>query len=96
MASYGEALDRVRQQTERNYAAREEDGGILQEIFTGILGELKFPSNYYQLSFEEQRFIDYFLDKMIEMRDNIRVLEDDVKTSFIKQDHEDFNYRDIN
>ena len=36
----------------------------------------KFPSNYYQLSFEEQRFIDYFLDKMIEMGDNIRVLEE--------------------
>ena len=27
---------------------------------------------------------------------NIRVLEDDVKMSFTKQDHEDFNYRDIN
>ena len=27
---------------------------------------------------------------------NIRVLEDDVKTSFTKQDHEDFNYKEMN
>ena len=27
---------------------------------------------------------------------NIRVLENDVKESFTKQDHEDFNYREIN
>ena len=47
-----------------------------EDIPHGILEELKFPSNYYQLSFEEQRFVDYFLDKMIEMRDNIRVLEE--------------------
>ena len=49
---------------------------LYEEIPIGILEELKFPSNYYQLSFEEQRFVDYFLDKMIEMRDNIRVLEE--------------------
>tara|TARA_R110002110_G_scaffold3660_5_gene18826 strand:- start:2430 stop:2630 length:201 start_codon:yes stop_codon:yes gene_type:complete len=49
---------------------------LYEEIPVGILDELKFPSNYYQLSFEEQRFIDYFLDKMIEMRDNIRVFEE--------------------
>ena len=30
------------------------------------------------------------------MKANIRVLENDVKESFTKQDHEDFNYRDIN
>jgi len=27
---------------------------------------------------------------------NIRVLENDVKESFTKQDHEDFNYREMN
>ena len=27
---------------------------------------------------------------------NIRVLENDVKESFSKQDHEDFNYKEIN
>ena len=27
---------------------------------------------------------------------NIRVLENDVKASFSRQDHEDFNYREIN
>ena len=27
---------------------------------------------------------------------NTRVLENDVKASFTKQDHEDFNYREIN
>ena len=30
------------------------------------------------------------------MKANIRVLENDVKESFTKQDHEDFNYREIN
>ena len=30
------------------------------------------------------------------MKANIRVLENDVKTSFTRQDHEDFNYREIN
>tara|TARA_R110002020_G_scaffold386472_1_gene597290 strand:- start:428 stop:628 length:201 start_codon:yes stop_codon:yes gene_type:complete len=49
---------------------------LYEQIPHGILEELKFPSNYYQLSFEEQRFVDYFLDKMIEMRDNIRVFEE--------------------
>ena len=27
---------------------------------------------------------------------NVRVLEDDVKASFVKQDHEDFNYKEMN
>ena len=40
MANYAEALDRVRQQTERNYADREEGGGAIQDVFTGILNEL--------------------------------------------------------
>ena len=40
MANYAEALDRVRQQTERNYADREEGGGAIQGVFTGILNEL--------------------------------------------------------
>ena len=53
-----------------------ERADLYEEIPVGILEELKFPSNYYQLSFEEQRFVDYFLDKMIEMRDNVRVLEE--------------------
>ena len=30
------------------------------------------------------------------MKANIRVLENDVKESFTKQDHEDFNYREMN
>ena len=30
------------------------------------------------------------------MKANIRVLENDVKESFTNQDHEDFNYREIN
>tara|TARA_R110002074_G_scaffold33701_3_gene93634 strand:+ start:958 stop:2304 length:1347 start_codon:yes stop_codon:yes gene_type:complete len=40
MTSYSQALDRVREQTEKNYAAREEGGGVLQEILGGLLGEL--------------------------------------------------------
>ena len=30
------------------------------------------------------------------MKANIRVLENDVKESFNKQDHEDFNYKEMN
>ena len=30
------------------------------------------------------------------MKANIRGIENDVKESFTKQDHEDFNYREIN
>ena len=30
------------------------------------------------------------------MKANIRVLENDVKTSFTRKDHEDFNYREMN
>ena len=30
------------------------------------------------------------------MKANIRVLENDVKERFTKQDHEDFNYREMN
>ena len=30
------------------------------------------------------------------MKANIRVLENDVKESFTKRDHEDFNYREMN
>ena len=40
MASLRDAYDRVQAQTQSNNAAREEDGGVLQEVFTGILGEL--------------------------------------------------------
>ena len=49
---------------------------LYEKIPHGILEELKFPLNYYQLSYEEQRFVDYFLDKIIEMRDNINILEE--------------------
>ena len=40
MASLRDAYDRVQAQTQSNNAAREEDGGVIQEVFTGILGEL--------------------------------------------------------
>ena len=30
------------------------------------------------------------------MKANIRVLENDVKESFTRQDHEDFNYKEMN
>lgn len=40
MASLRDAYDRVQAQTQSNNAAREEDGGVLQEVFTGILGQL--------------------------------------------------------
>jgi len=40
MASLTDAYARVRAQTQSNNAAREEGSGVLQEVFTGILGEL--------------------------------------------------------
>jgi len=40
MASLTDAYARVRAQTESNNAAREEDGGAMQEILGGLLGEL--------------------------------------------------------
>jgi len=40
MANYAEALDRVRQQAERNYANREEGDGAIQGVFNGILNQL--------------------------------------------------------
>lgn len=40
MASLTDAYARVRAQTQSNNAAREKGSGVLQEVFTGILGEL--------------------------------------------------------
>jgi len=42
------------------------------------LEEMGLPLNYIQLSYEQQNFVDYFLDTMVEMRDNIQSLEEDV------------------
>ena len=40
MANYAQALDRVQQQAERNYANREEGDGAIQGVFNGILNQL--------------------------------------------------------
>ena len=42
------------------------------------LEEMSLPLSYIQLSYEQQNFVDYFLDTMVEMRDNIQSLEEDV------------------
>ena len=42
------------------------------------LEEMGLPLSYIQLSYEQQNFVDYFLDTMVEMRDNIQSLEEDV------------------
>ena len=42
------------------------------------LEEMGLPLSYIQLSYEQQNFVDYFLDTMVEMSDNIQSLEEDV------------------
>ena len=41
--------------------------------------DLGFPSHYYQLSYEQKIFIDYLLDKVVEMSDNIESLETEIE-----------------
>tara|TARA_A100001515_G_scaffold34422_1_gene26787 strand:+ start:3523 stop:3747 length:225 start_codon:yes stop_codon:yes gene_type:complete len=41
-----------------------------------ILEDVGLPFNYIELSYEQQAFVDYFLDTMTEMRDNITRLEE--------------------
>ena len=43
-----------------------------------IKEDLGFSSNYYQLSYEQKVFVDYLLDKVVEIRDNIERLEDEL------------------
>lgn len=42
------------------------------------LEEMGLPLSYIQLSYEQQNFVDYFLDTMVEMSDTIQSLEEDV------------------
>jgi hypothetical protein len=44
-----------------------------------IKEDLGYPSNYYQLSYEQKVFIDYLLDKVVEMSDNIESLETEIE-----------------
>ena len=41
--------------------------------------DLGFPSHYFQLSYEQRIFIDYLLDKVVEMSDNIESLEREIE-----------------
>ena len=53
-----------------------------------IKEDLGYPNNYYQLSYEQQVFIDYLLDKVVEISDNIERLEAeiDVASAEIEED----------
>jgi hypothetical protein len=44
-----------------------------------IKEDLGYPNNYYQLSYEQKVFIDYLLDKVVEMSDNIESLETEIE-----------------
>tara|TARA_R110002020_G_scaffold10804_2_gene41133 strand:+ start:1442 stop:1729 length:288 start_codon:yes stop_codon:yes gene_type:complete len=46
-----------------------------------VRDEVGFPQGYYELSYEQQRFVDFFLDTMTEMRDNIKALEEELEAS---------------
>jgi len=41
--------------------------------------DIGFPSHYYQLSYQQKIFIDYLLDKVVEMSDNIESLETEIE-----------------
>ena len=45
------------------------------EIPWRIKEDAGFPINYYQLSYEQQVFVDHLLDKVVEMGDTIEKLE---------------------
>ena len=44
-----------------------------------LLGDMGLPHNYIELSYEQQGFVDYFLDRTTEMSDNIQRLEEEVE-----------------
>ena len=53
-----------------------------------IKEDLGYPNNYYQLSYEQQVFIDYLLDKVVEISHTIERLEEemDVTSAEIEED----------
>ena len=44
-----------------------------------LLGDMGLPHNYIELSYEQQGFVDYFLDRTTEMSDTIQRLEEDIE-----------------
>ena len=46
-----------------------------------IKEDLGYPNNYYQLSYEQQVFIDYLLDKVVEISHTIERLEEEIEVT---------------
>ena len=44
-----------------------------------LLGDMGLPHNYIELSYEQQVFVYYFLDRTTEMSDTIQRLEEDIE-----------------
>tara|TARA_R110000765_G_scaffold402238_2_gene497965 strand:- start:175 stop:582 length:408 start_codon:yes stop_codon:yes gene_type:complete len=49
------------------------------EIPWRVKEDVGFPSQYFALSYEQQNFIDYLLDKLVEMGHNIESLETEIE-----------------
>tara|TARA_R110001583_G_scaffold53210_7_gene164388 strand:- start:16 stop:309 length:294 start_codon:yes stop_codon:yes gene_type:complete len=49
------------------------------EIPWRVKEDIGFPSQYFTLSYEQRNFIDYLLDKLVEMGHNIESLEAEIE-----------------
>lgn len=50
------------------------------EIPWRVKEDIGFPSQYFTLSYEQRNFIDYLLDKLVEMGHNIESLEAEIES----------------
>ena len=50
-----------------------------EEIPWRVKEDIGFPSQYFTLSYEQRNFIDYLLDKLVEMGHNIESLEAEIE-----------------
>tara|TARA_R110002110_G_scaffold82274_1_gene213867 strand:- start:101 stop:394 length:294 start_codon:yes stop_codon:yes gene_type:complete len=51
-----------------------------EEIPWRVKEDIGFPSQYFTLSYEQRNFIDYLLDKLVEMGHNIESLEAEIES----------------
>ena len=49
------------------------------EIPWRVKEDVGFPSHYFELSYEQRNFIDYLLDKLVEMGHNVESLETEIE-----------------
>tara|TARA_R110002020_G_scaffold209266_1_gene415246 strand:- start:216 stop:515 length:300 start_codon:yes stop_codon:yes gene_type:complete len=50
------------------------------EIPWRVKEDVGFPSHYFELSYEQRNFIDYLLDKLVEMGHNVESLETEIES----------------